>query len=784
MMRASLHWMGEFLPLREPSQELARRLTMAGVEVEATLRPAAGNEGLVVAVVQAAENVSGKVWLRCVVFDGHAEHIVVCGDATVRAGEHVLFAPPGSHLRGTRVEVRRFGAMESQGMLCSLADLGLETKSTGVLRLDAPAGTRAESLLDLSDELWELNLTPNRSDCLSQWGVARELGAILDCPAHLPSLRLMEAAIPISARVRVADPTGCPLYTARVLRGVKIGPSPLWVRVRLESYGMRSINNVVDATNYVLIELGQPLHAFDLAKLSEGVYVRRARLGERLKTLDGVERVLDVSDLVIADARGPVALAGVMGGAESEVGTETMDVLLESAYFDPLSVRRTARRHGLHSEASHRFERGVDPAMVRFASDRCAQLILEWAGGQAEQGRAEDGPGLPPPTPIELRSERMRRLLGYEIAPTQAQRYLERLGCQVVATDHAWRVTPPTWRSDLGLEVDLVEEVCRLHGYAAIPAAQPVSVLGSLPFTEPSVQQVAREWLRDAGFNELVTYSFTAPDLIAAIGYLDDRAHPVPLDKPLTTEQSVMRTELLPSLIEAVSLNLRRGNTALKVFDVSRVFRPATGKPMERLHLGIAAFGSWDDSVWGSQGRRVEFYDLKGVVEGFFERLGIEAAWVPTREPFMHPGIGADILVGSQSIGWLGQLHPRLLRQLELPPGIVAEIDLEMLSMPAQSQVQIPSRFPAVMRDLAFLVPKAIPAGRVADVLRTSGPAFLESVKLFDVYEAASLGARKNVAYHLRFQAQDRTLTDDEVDAAVATMVEAARRELGAELRA
>ena len=786
-MRASLHWTQEFIRLSEAPDRIAARLTMGGIEVEGVDRPGSGNRGLLVAEVRSAQRVEGKNLLHCTVFDGERERNVVCGDTSVSAKMRVAYAPPGSLVGNVEMGVRAFGAFESEGMLCSLQDLGLEARSDEVLRLKALPGTPLDSLLDLTDEVWELNITPNRADCLSHWGVARELGAVTGVRARYPKVRLPEKGEPISATVTIDDEVGCPRYVARVIRGVRVGASPLDVRLRLERVGMRSINNVVDATNLALLELGQPLHAFDLQKLSgPGVSIRRARSGETLHTLDGVERDLDTADLVIADDSGPVALAGVMGGADTEVTRETVDILLESAYFDPVVIRKGSRRHGLHTEASHRFERGVDPAAVEQAADRCAALIVRMAGGKVEQGVVAKGPGVAAKPEIELRLHRIEKWLGIQVSASDAKTFLQRVGCDVKRSGQTLCVVPPSWRHDLEQEVDLIEEVARLYGYDAIPGGSGATPLAKVPASPRSSAGVAREWLRDMGFNELVTYSFTSPAMLTMLG-LDEsgdvRAKPIQLDKPLTSEQSVMRTTLLASLLESAGLNHRRGNSPLRLFDVSRAFIP--GEPhSEPLHAAACAFGPWEESIWSGRARDVDFYDMKGILEGFFDRFGLVARWERTTEPFLHPGMAADVYVGEHRLGWLGRFHPRLLREMDLPVGVGFEIDLAHVQAGALKKIHAPSRYPSVMRDVAFLVKASVSAEEVAEALRTAAPDTLDSLSLFDVYESEALGTRRNLAFHLRFQSIERTLKDEEIDAAVTAMIQSVETRCGGELRA
>ncbi len=656
--------------------------------------------------------------------------------------------------------------------------------------------------VEAQEEVWgspvfDIKVTPQRGDCLSALGIARELAAALRLPLKVPIPKLRESGSLAAevAAVEIQAPDLCPRYSARVLRGVKVGLSPGWLRQRLEQGGLRPINNVVDVTNLVMLERGQPLHAFDVSLLRPkslpAIVVRRARAGERITALDGEDRALTSEMLVIADGERPVAIAGVMGGANSEVRESTTTLLLESAHFCPLSIRRTAKALGMMSEASYRFERRVDPDGTIAALDRAAELIFQLAGGEIASGVIDVYPQSSPAPQITLRAHRVNQLLGTALSPAEMADCLLRLGLQVEIADENLRVQVPSWRGDLNLEEDLTEEIARMHGYDNIPS-QPVlaSAAGGRRAPSLALEEKARRTLLACGLNEAITYSLEGPQDMTQAGFPAD--HPlsqaVLVKNPKVEEYSRLRTSLLPSLLALLARNWRRGLGEAQVFEIGRVYLPQTGEllPQERLTVGVGLFARQSAGEgWGK--RKIDFYALKGVVEEFLHSCGATGlSFAPLEHLSLAPGQAAQVLVDGQPLGILGRVRDSVLANYDLPRlSFLAEIDLEaFLHRESTPKTYQPiSRFPAIERDLALLVPLDCAAAKVEDCLRRKAGDTLESLALFDVYEGSSLLAgHRSLAYSLTFRAHDRTLTEAEVEALIAD-IEKALGEIGVALR-
>ncbi len=815
-MRVPYRWLQEYVDITLGPDELAEALTMQGLGVEAVERPAPAFSGVVTGRVLAAEPHPNADRLRvCTVDVGEAEpRTIVCGAPNVAAGQTVPVALPGAVLPGglTIGEARLRGVL-SRGMICSAKELGLPdpTGGAGILVLAEPfaPGRDLREALGLDEAVLVLELTPNYAmHCQSMLGVAREVAALTGGGVRVPAPAVREAARAASeaAEVRIDEPGLCPRYVARVIEGVRIGPSPLWLKRRLEAAGMRPINNVVDVTNYVMIEMGQPLHAFDLHRLDgaggrKRIVVRRARPGETLTTLDGAERRLEPDDLVIAD--GPdgaraVALAGVMGGENSEVTPETTAILLESASFNNLTVRRTARRLGLLSEASARFEKWVDPAGCRAAADRAMTLLQELAGGQVLAGAVDVHPRPVAPRRIAARCARINGLLGTDLSHEEIAAIFTRLGFEV-SDFHAGSilVTVPTRRPDIEGEADLAEEVARLYGYNRIPVTLPRSpavpaVLGA----ERRLTAEARAVCLAAGLNEVMTYSFMNPAGFDRIGLAadDPRRCAVPLANPLSEAQGVMRTCLLPLLLEVAAANVRQRITDVGVFEIGRVYLPKglplAELPEERLSLGAVLMGAAGRGGWYGGAEEADFYHVKGLVEAVCRRLGVDGvSFEALAAPGHHPGRTARLVAPGDgaTLGVLGELHPETARAYDLPGRVLAvELDLTALmarARPVRTHRPLP-RFPAADRDLAVLVPDRIPAARVEATIAEAGGDLLESVCLFDLYRGAGVPEGwRSLAYSLVYRAADRTLTDAEVDAVHGRVCAALAERLGAQLR-
>jgi phenylalanyl-tRNA synthetase beta chain len=810
-MRISLKWLSEYVDLPEPG-ELARRLTAVGLEVEAVERLGQGLEGVVAARILSSEKHPNAEKLSVTTVDrGDGQPLqVVCGARNYAVGDVVPLATVGATLPGgLRIEKAKLRGAESFGMLCSAKELGIDADASGLLILprEVAPGTPAAEALGLDDVLFEVNVTPNRPDALSHVGIAREVAAILGVPVRMPAPRLGEAGAPAAGlvKVRIEAPEKCPRYTARVIEGVRIGPSPAWLARRLEACGVRSISNVVDATNYVLLELGHPLHAFDLDKVAGAeIVVRTARPGEKLVTLDGKERALEPDDLLIADRDRGSALAGVMGGGDSEISAGTTRVLLESAWFQPAGVRRTSRRQGLKSEASYRFERGADPGMVIPAVDRCAALIAELAGGTVRPGVVDAHPLPARPAEVRLRWSRPAALLGMPVEPAEARRILAGLGFAEKATDaEGATFAVPSWRVDVSIEEDLIEEIVRTQGYDAIPETLPPNAVHT-PAEPAEAQAVlrARGALEAAGFSEAVNFSFVAAPDLAPLRYEvvtgdgKGRALGIALKNPISADLALMRTSLVPSLLKNAARNRAQRVDDVRLYEMARVYHPAPPVPghdepsAESMRIAGVLVGRRSPPSWAAGGDEADFYDAKAAVAGVLDALSVAGArWEAGAEGWLHPRHAARVLsAGGELLGLVGELHPRVAQAFELPRGVlVFELFLEPLARAGRlvPQYRAIPHFPAVHRDLAVVVDEAVQAEAVLAAVRAEPLA--EEVGLFDVYRGAPLMAgKKNLAMAIRYRAPDRTLTDAEADAAHARIVERLRADpaVRAELRA
>jgi phenylalanyl-tRNA synthetase beta chain len=797
-VRIPYRWLREFVDTTAGAREVAQRLTLAGIEAAVATEGAPDLRGVVVAEVLAvAPHPAGGALRLCEVSTGAERYRVVCGAPNVRAGVRAAFAPPGAELPGgRRVAVATIRGTPSEGMLCSEAELGAGDDAGGILLFgaDAPVGGDVLAYLGLDDALLEVEATPNRPDCLSILGVAREVAVLTGGRLRRPDCTVAEDPGVTTAgwRVTIEEPELCPRYAARLIDGVTVGPSPVWLAQRLRAAGLRPINNVVDVTNYVLWELGHPLHAFDAARLAEQhVVVRRARPGETVETLDGQHRPLDESMLVIADARRAVAVAGVMGGANSEVRGPTRTVLLESACFRAGSIRRTAKALGLSTEASYRFERGADVEGLRDALDRAARLIAELAGGRVAAGVLDAYPVPRRPVALSLRLDRIQRVLGACPPKAVVADVLRGLGFPATERAQGFEVAVPSFRRDVRIEDDLVEEVARIWGYDRIPATLPS---GTLTLTRRPrrllAQDAVRRTLSGAGCSEAVSLSLIDPAHLRHLGLAPDDPRVVRVRNPLAADRSVLRPTLLLGLLEAAATNVRRQTPDVRLFEIGRVFEGAEGGelPREETRVGLVLTGLRAPRAWFADRARADVFDVKGLVEGIvdaLERDGLEVE--PGEAPHLEEGRGAVVLVQGTAVGRLGELHPAVQRAFELPaPVFVAELSLDALEALPRRAVQhraLP-RFPGVQRDLAVVVPAHVTAAEVGRAIQAAGTALLRRVVLFDVYEGAQVGpGRRSLAYGLFYQADDRTLTDAEVSRVHGELVERLRAELGAEVR-
>lgn len=830
-MKASYNWLKSLVPgLDDSPAGVAERLTRGGLEVEAITEYGAATREVIVAEVLAIEPHPSREKLRLVTVNrgSGAPQRVVCGAPNVPAkGGRVVLAPLGARLPmgGEIITLgpREIGGVVSEGMLCSERELGLASadKPTavdphdphagdpGILILPSDAGAPGtpldEAVPAAHDFIYEIGVTPNRPDALGHVGLARELAALYALPWSAPSASPVAppgaAKVSDVVRVCVEDTERCPHYAAGAVVELTVGPSPAWLRYRLESLGIRSISNIVDVTNWMLLEHGHPMHAFDLDQVRGGaIIVRRAQPGERLVTLDGVDRALDPDDLVIADGHGPVALAGVMGGAGSEIGPSTKRVLLECAYFWPRGVRRSARRHGLHSESSHRFERGVDPGDIDRVLCHASRALVELGGGAALASPIVAGVPLQTPAPLTLRQSRMDALLGVTIPLRRASEILSRLGFAVVPAEAgALEVTPPTHRPDIVGEADLIEEVLRVEGLDAIPARLP-AIAPQAPRVAGIMRGRARRAAIDLGLAEAMLYGFIAPRDLVALG-LPPSA--VTLVNPLTEERSVMRTSLLPGLLEAVRRARRRGERDVRLFATGARFLASidANDPLPDEVPSFAAVLAGDRPARLAKPEKVDVYDAKGLAVELCHRITGRAASVrhqpaAERAPYLHPRAAADVLIDGEVVGRFGVLHPSVDENLDLDGEcVLVELDLralERIGVRVPAFRPIPS-LPATTRDVALVVHDDVTAGEVAEAIHEAASELCESVELFDLFEGASLPSdHRSLAYHVVYRdpaastnpQSARTLTDAEVDKAHTAMLAAIKARYGAVQRA
>lgn len=829
-MRVPLSWLKEYVEIALPLPELAERMTFAGLEVAAIEQIGAewDRDKIVVGEIVEVRPHPNADRLTIAVVDHGADEpqAVVTGAANLKIGDRgqkVAFARQGAklidgyseELRYITLKPAKIRGVRSAGMVCSEKELGLSDEHEGILILDndAPVGMPLQN--HLGDAVLDIDLTPNLGRCLSIVGVAREVAALTGQPLKLtePTMKAEDAPIADQIEIEIADPDLCSRYSATLIKGVKVGPSPLWMQQRLRAAGMRPVNCIVDITNYVMLEWGQPLHAFDYDQLHgrKGdkrpvIIVRRAKPGERLTTLDGVERQLEPDMLLITDGAGPVAIAGVMGGLETEISLSTTNVLLESANFNNLNNRRTSQMLKLPSEASLRFGRGLPPETTVIAARRASEYMRQLAGGVIAEGIADAYPVKPAVKTIDLEPTEVKRLLGIKVSRQRIVEILESLGftCEPGKGSAPIRVTVPYYRLDVDIPADLVEEVARIIGYDKIP---DTLLRDELPPQRRNVSLEGEQHVRDvlvgSGLAEVITYSLTNLESVARLDPLREEVDPaayIRIANPLTSEREYMRRTLMNSLLETLRDNLRFTDR-VSIFEVARVYLPQAGQalrpgsgqelPDEPRRLGIVMSGPRRPVTWtGATSELLDFYDLKGVVETLLDRLLLtDRAFVPTEHPTFQSGRVAKLLVGGVELGVLGEVHPLVRDNFDLPAQRVCllEFDLEALlvQVPSSHYYQPLSRFPAVTRDLALVVDAGLPAGAVRDAIAKAGGKLLQKIELFDVYRGAPIPpGEKSLAYTLTYQAIDRTLTDEEVNRLQSRIQKRLEKELGATLRA
>ena len=789
-MILSENWLREWVSPDLDAEALAHTLTMAGLEVDAVTPLAEGLSGVVVAEIISAEPHPDADKLRvCRVATGSETVQIVCGAPNAAAGLKAPLAQPGAKLPGgIKIKKAKLRGVESQGMLCSGAELNLSEDHDGLLALaaDAPVGSPIEDYLDLNDRLIEIGLTPNRADCLSIAGVARDLSVATGAELGAPALAAVPATIDQTLPIEVTASADCPRYLGRIIRDVDVSrPTPLYMVERLRRAGIRSIDAVVDITNYVMLELGQPLHAFDLDALEGGIRVRKAQPDERITLLDGEERALTPDTLVIADHQKALAMAGIMGGEGSGINAETRHLFLEAAFFAPELMAGRARHYGLHTDASHRYERGVDPELAYRAVERATQLFLDCVGGDA--GPVLDvtsSENLPQREPVTLRATSIRRMLGIDLASDEVTRIFEGLGFVIEADAQAgtWVCTAPSWRFDMGREADLLEEIARIHGYDNIPV-EPVRSAPSVstPLEAATPQSVIRQRLVARGFNEAITFSFVSPELQELI---DPDVQPVALKNPISSDLAVMRTSLIPGLLGAAAHNMNRQQTRVRLFEIGLRFMPGEQLAQTPM-LALLLCGRRMPEGWSSSAESVDFFDMKGEIEALLQAADQTLTFRSAVRPGLHDGQTAEVLLGDEVVGIMGRIHPLTASHMNLPEQtLVAELTLFSVIGRALPDYEEISKFPEVRRDIALLVSREIPSAAVLDCAQSSAGPSLADARIFDVYEGDGVAKNeKSLAIGLTFRDQSRTLTDDEISESLSQVVESLGEKLGARLR-
>ncbi|MBW8078388.1 MAG: phenylalanine--tRNA ligase subunit beta [Gallionella sp.] len=784
-MKFSENWLRSFVNPALSSAELSGLLTMAGLEVEGMDAVAPAFNNVVVAqVLEVVKHPNADRLNVCQVNVGEAQPLtIVCGAANVAVGVNVPCARIGAVLPGDfNIKQAKVRGIESSGMLCSAKELGLAESSEGLWLLpdDAPIGKTLREYLDLDDRIYTLKLTPNRSDCSSLFGIAREVSALTASPCAPVDIRIQPVTSNEKLHVNVEDAQACPAYYGRLVRGVNAAiPTPVWMQRRLERSGLRSINAVVDITNYVMLEMGQPMHAFDAQKLSGGITVRRARAGESLTLLNEQVAQLDTEVLVIADDARVLAMAGIMGGKGSGVDTTSTNVFLESAFFHPDAIVGRARRFGLATDSSFRFERGVDYAATRQALERATQLLVEICGGQVGEISAVCGT-LPARSAIALRRSRVARILGIELSNQQIADLLTRLRFAFTANGDDYRVTPPSFRFDMTIEADLVEELARLYGYDNIPAIAPKTALTMLPDNESQrpmrrIQQV----LVARDYQEIVSLAFLAEQTERD---LCGNQHPLTLQNPIASNLAVMRSSLIGGLTDALRYNLNRKQTRVRLFEVGACFAKVDNVYVQTQRLSGIAYGTALAEQWGSTARTADFYDVKADVEALFAPA--TPRFVAATHPALHPGRCAQILVGTECVGWLGELHPQWQQQYDLPLApIWFELELDALLQSKVPRLQEIAKFLPVRRDIAVVVDERISVQLLLDAMTQVSAPLVQEVSLFDQYRGKGLeSGKKSLAFRVLLQDTQKTLTEAEIETSITALVDALHQQ-GAQLR-
>jgi phenylalanyl-tRNA synthetase beta chain len=794
-MKFSELWLREWVNPAVDSDALSDQITMAGLEVDGVEPVAGAFNGVVVGeVVECGQHPNAdKLRVTKVNVGGERLLDIVCGAPNCRQGLKVAVATVGAVLPGDfKIKAAKLRGEPSEGMLCSFSELGISDDHSGIIELpaDAPIGTDIREYLKLDDNTIEISVTPNRADCLGIIGIARDVAALNKAPLVEPEIEPVAATVADTLPIQVDASDACPRYLGRVVKGINVkAPTPLWMKEKLRRCGIRSIDAVVDVTNYVLLELGQPMHAFDKGRIEGGIVVRMAHEGETLVLLDGTEAKLSADTLVIADHNKALAMGGIFGGEHSGVNDETQNVLLESAFFSPLSITGRARRHGLHTDASHRYERGVDPALQYKAIERATRLLIDICGGEA--GPIIDVTNeatLPKRETIRLRRSKLDRLIGHTIADEEVSDILKRLGCEVTEGQDEWHAVAPAWRFDLAIEEDLVEEVARLYGYNNIPDApvQAGLVMGSHREADLSLKRV-KTLLNDKGYQEVITYSFVDPKIQQ---WIHPGEEALILPSPISSEMSAMRLSLLTGLLGTVVYNQNRQQNRVRIFETGLRFVPDTQAPLgirQDVMLGGAICGNRHDEHWNLAKESVDFFDLKGDLESLLDLTGKLSAieFRKANNPALHPGQSAEIYLKDEYVGFIGVVHPELERKLELNGRtLVFELLWNKVADRVVPQAQEVSRFPANRRDIAVVVAENVPAADILNECKKVGVNQVVGVNLFDVYRGKGVAeGHKSLAISLILQDTSRTLEEEEIAATVAKCVEALKERFQASLR-
>lgn len=789
-MKISENWLREWANPELNTDQLVSQLTMAGLEVDSVESAAPEFSKVVVAEVISCEQHPDADRLNlCQVNDGGENPLqVICGASNVKTGLKIAFAQVGAELPGFKIKKAKLRGVESFGMICSEKELQLSESSEGIMELpvDAPVSMPLEEYLQLNDTLIEIDLTPNRGDCLSIAGVAREVFANNDITATPVNIDDTQPAIDDTFSVELINDTACPRYIGRVIKGVKANAdTPLWMQEKLRRCGLRSISPVVDVTNFVMMELGQPMHGFDLDKLQGGIRVRNATAGEKITLLDGSEVECRDDTLVIADHQSPLAIAGIMGGLDSAVDDNTHNILLESAFFSPNLIAGKARSYGLHTDSSHRFERGVDSELQLKAIQRATALLLDIVGGQPGPVIHQYSETRLPSNPqVLLRKERIERLLGISVTVEQVSAILSKLEMIVEEVSEGWKVTAPSYRFDINIEADLIEEIGRIIGYNNIPGTKENAHVSVASFSETEVSEnQLRDLLVSHGYHEAVTYSFVSPELQLI---LHPQQETLSLANPISSDMSEMRTRLLPGLIQAVQHNLNRQQPRIRLFETGLCFIPDGDKLTQRSHIAGVITGLSESENWVGSKQSVDFYDIKGHLQNLMSLVDEELfEFKPGNNEILHPGQSADIYFKGNVVGYIGAIHPAVLKKLDIEQSLfVFELETDALTQRRLPEYHDLSRFPSIRRDLALIVDEDIPVQQLIETVKGIKSEIIQEVFVFDVYTGKEVIInRKSIALGLILQGFSRTLTDKDVDETVSNVLQILQKEHNAVLR-